>query len=759
MIGPYKLLKTLGTGATGKVKLAINTETEKQVAIKIMSKQLIFETEKARINAQKEIAVLKLLNHPSVLKVFDVFESDDYLFIVMEYMPGGELFDFLVNQEFISSAQSLIIFQQLIYALEYCHNHLVCHRDLKPENLLLDSFGNIKIADFGMAGLINERHLLETSCGSPHYAAPEVIEGIEYDGTKSDIWSCGVILYGLLTGKLPFDGESIKDVLLKVVDAKYTIPENLSPEKKELIKGMLEKDVNKRFTIEQIKQNEWFRSNFPTNYKPPQAILRKKLIQSVPENEINEFVVGNLSTLGFDQQHILRSLISEQPNLEKIMYTLYMRKLKKSQKTEKQQVDFQKVDSQKVDSQKENSDKLSEKSSDFSKSTSFDDSEKQKQKEEKQKKVELEKSQKKLEKQKKQQEKQKKLEEQQKQKEEKQKKVEFEKQKKEEQKKEEKQEKQKQKEEKQKKEELEKQKKKEEKQKKVELDKSQKELEKQKKQQEKQKKEELEKQKKQEKKQKVGLQKSQKELEKSQKENSDKKSEKSTGFTKSTSSDNSEKQKQKEEKQKKVEFEKQKKKEEKQKKVELEKQKKQEEKQKKLQEKQKKQEEKKIKMSIKKKKKNEQFDLSFDIEKESKTTKKSWFGKVFKRKSKKMEVQEGKKYQKLHLDNKFEQGGEVILENPTEQLAKNYYVSFSINQPIMEIMRNFQEGLTKLNFNWAYPNIFTIKANLNKTKFRVKIQKCPILNTEPIKVYLISKRGTAQEFIEFCNSLIKVSNF
>ncbi|KAJ5067088.1 serine/threonine-protein kinase brsk2 [Anaeramoeba ignava] len=701
MIGPYKLLKTLGTGTTGKVKLAINTETEKQVAIKIMPKQLIFETEKARINAQKEIAVLKLLNHPSVLKVFDVFESDDYLFIVMEYMPGGELFDYLGNQEFISSAQSLIIFQQLIYALEYCHNHLVCHRDLKPENLLLDSFGNIKIADFGMAGLINERHLLETSCGSPHYAAPEVIEGIEYDGTKSDIWSCGVILYGLLTGKLPFDGESIKDVLLKVVDAKYTIPENLSPEKKELIKGMLEKDVNKRFTIEQIKQNEWFRSNFPTNYKPPQAILRKKLIQSVPENEINEFVVGNLSTLGFDQQHILRSLISEQPNLEKIMYTLYMRKLKKSQKTEKQQVDFQKVDSQKVDSQKENSDKLSEKSSDFSKSTSFDDSEKQKQKEEKQKKVELEKSQKKLEKQKKQQEKQKKLEEQQKQKEEKQKK----------------------------------------------------------KQQEKQKKEELEKQKKQEKKQKVGLQKSQKELEKSQKENSDKLSEKSTGFTKSTSSDNSEKQKQKEEKQKKVELEKQKKKEEKQKKVEFEKQKKQEEKQKKLQEKQKKQEEKKIKMSIKKKKKNEQFDLSFDIEKESKTTKKSWFGKVFKRKSKKMEVQEGKKYQKLHLDNKFEQGGEVILENPTEQLAKNYYVSFSINQPIMEIMRNFQEGLTKLNFNWAYPNIFTIKANLNKTKFRIKIQKCPILNTEPIKVYLISKRGTAQEFIEFCNSLIKVSNF
>ncbi|KAJ5067087.1 serine/threonine-protein kinase brsk2-like protein [Anaeramoeba ignava] len=318
MIGPYKLLQTLGTGSTGKVKLAINTETEKQVAVKIMPKKLVFATEKARINAQKEIAVLKLLNHPSVLKVFDVFESDEYLFMVMEYMPGGELFDFLVNQEFISTKQSLIFFQQLIYALEYCHNHLVCHRDLKPENILLDSFGNIKIADFGMAGLINERQLLETSCGSPHYAAPEVIEGNEYDGVKSDIWSCGVILYVFLVGRLPFEGESIKDVLMKVLEAKYTIPENLAPAKKELIKGILEKDVNKRFTIEQIKQNEWFRSNFPTNYNPPHAILRQRFIKPIPENKINQSIVGNLTTLVTDKEQILRSLTSDQPNLEKL---------------------------------------------------------------------------------------------------------------------------------------------------------------------------------------------------------------------------------------------------------------------------------------------------------------------------------------------------------------------------------------------------------------------------------------------------------
>eukprot|EP01156_Anaeramoeba_ignava_P023257 Anaeramoba_ignava/c21421_g4_i1.p2 GENE.c21421_g4_i1~~c21421_g4_i1.p2 ORF type:complete len:404 (+),score=137.02 c21421_g4_i1:41-1213(+) len=337
MIGPYKLLQTLGTGSTGKVKLAINTETEKQVAVKIMQKQLVFATEKSRANVEKEIAVLKLLNHPNVLKVFDVFESEEYLFMVMEYMPGGELFDFLVNQEFISTKQSLILFQQLIYALEYCHNHLVCHRDLKPENLLLDSFGNIKIADFGMSGLINENYLLGTFCGSPHYAAPEVVGGNEYDGTKSDIWSCGVILYVLLVGRLPFEGESIKDVLLKVLEAKYTIPENLIPAKKELIKGMLEKDANKRFTIEQIKQNEWFRSNFPINYQPPQAILRKRFIQSVPEKKINQQIVENLSTLGLNQTKILDSLITEQSNLEKIMYTLYISKIKKRQKIERQE--------------------------------------------------------------------------------------------------------------------------------------------------------------------------------------------------------------------------------------------------------------------------------------------------------------------------------------------------------------------------------------------------------------------------------------
>ncbi|KAJ5074020.1 serine/threonine-protein kinase brsk2 [Anaeramoeba ignava] len=583
MIGPYKLLQTLGTGSTGKVKLAINTETEKQVAVKIMPKKLVFATEKARINAQKEIAVLKLLNHPSVLKVFDVFESDEYLFMVMEYMPGGELFDFLVNQEFISTKQSLIFFQQLIYALEYCHNHLVCHRDLKPENILLDSFGNIKIADFGMAGLINERQLLETSC---------------------DIWSCGVILYVFLVGRLPFEGESIKDVLMKVLEAKYTIPENLAPAKKELIKGILEKDVNKRFTIEQIKQNEWFRSNFPTNYNPPHAILRQRFIKPIPENKINQSIVGNLTTLVTDKEQILRSLTSDQPNLEKIMYTLYMRKVKKRYKTESRKTGLKSSSPENSDnsneSQEENH-KNDNNSNNRNNSNSNSNSNNNSKKELRQKKKE---------------EKQSKKEEQRKKKDE---------------------------------------------QKKI------------------------------------------KENKKAQKKKV-RYSKDDLGRNKTSS---------------------------------------------------------KVKISIKRKnKKSEQFDLSFDLEKETNKTKKSWFGKLFKRKFKKKKTKEEKKYQKLHLDNKFEQGGEIFLKDPTEKLAKNYYVSFSINQPIMEIMRNFQEGLTKLNFNWAYPNIFTIKANFNKMKTKIKLPNGPILiNKEPIKIYLISKRGTAQEFIEFCNSLIKVSNF
>ena len=134
----------------------------------------------------------------------------------MEHVEGGELFDYLVKRGRLSETEAVVFFQQIVMGVEYCHQHLICHRDLKPENLLLDKNKKVKVADFGMASLQVPTKLLETSCGSPHYACPEIIKGIRYDGPPADIWSCGVILYALVTGNLPFDDENIRKLLNKV---------------------------------------------------------------------------------------------------------------------------------------------------------------------------------------------------------------------------------------------------------------------------------------------------------------------------------------------------------------------------------------------------------------------------------------------------------------------------------------------------------------------------------------------------------------
>ena len=196
-IGPYRLVKTLGIGTTGKVKLAINQETKQEVAIKIISKTIFQQKPKLQEKIQREIALMRLIEHSHLLKLVDVLESPNHLYIVLEYASRGELFDYLVERHSLSPEVALRFFRQIICGLEYLHTLGICHRDLKPENILLDEQCNIKIADFGFARFLKS-NIADTSCGSPHYAAPEVIRGESYDGRAADIWSCGVILYALL---------------------------------------------------------------------------------------------------------------------------------------------------------------------------------------------------------------------------------------------------------------------------------------------------------------------------------------------------------------------------------------------------------------------------------------------------------------------------------------------------------------------------------------------------------------------------------
>ena len=196
-IGDYTVIKTLGVGTTGKVKLAQHKVTNQLVAIKIIKKANFLVKPNLEFKIQREIALMRLLDHPHILKLLDVFESERHLHLVLEYAENGELFDYLVRSQSLREDQALDIFRQLIYGLDYLHAHNICHRDLKPENILLDSNMHIKIGDFGFARWMRE-NIAETSCGSPHYAAPEVIKGNPYDGLAADLWSAGVILYALL---------------------------------------------------------------------------------------------------------------------------------------------------------------------------------------------------------------------------------------------------------------------------------------------------------------------------------------------------------------------------------------------------------------------------------------------------------------------------------------------------------------------------------------------------------------------------------
>jgi BR serine/threonine kinase len=173
-VGPYRLEKTLGKGQTGLVKLGVHHKTGKKVAIKIVNREKLNES--VLMKVEREITIMKLIEHPNVLRLYDVYENKKYLYLILEHVSGGELFDYLVKKSRLTIKEARKFFRQIISALDFCHSHLICHRDLKPENLLLDDKLNIKIADFGMASLQVEGSMLETSCGSPHYACPEVIK-------------------------------------------------------------------------------------------------------------------------------------------------------------------------------------------------------------------------------------------------------------------------------------------------------------------------------------------------------------------------------------------------------------------------------------------------------------------------------------------------------------------------------------------------------------------------------------------------------
>lgn len=387
-VGPWKLGKTLGKGSSGRVRLAKNMETGQLAAIKIVPRKnnmhskteatstcssvsylstssnatstMLNTTANTNTNAghannptnpygiEREIVIMKLISHANVLGLYEVWENKSELYLVLEYVDSGELFDYLVSKGKLGEREAVHYFKQIVQGVSYCHSFNICHRDLKPENLLLDKKNRtIKIADFGMAALEVSNKLLETSCGSPHYASPEIVMGRPYHGGPSDVWSCGIILFALLTGHLPFNDDSIKKLLLKVQSGRYQMPMGLSKGARDLIGKILVVNPAKRITTEEIlnhplilkyeklpyKGKGYKASNTNLGHGKSNADLHllneydRATVTLKSKQDIDETILSNLQILwhGASRELITAKLLQPSMCEEKVFYSLLLK--------------------------------------------------------------------------------------------------------------------------------------------------------------------------------------------------------------------------------------------------------------------------------------------------------------------------------------------------------------------------------------------------------------------------------------------------
>ncbi|GIX86959.1 hypothetical protein CDAR_537075 [Caerostris darwini] len=266
-IGRYRLLKTIGKGNFAKVKLAKHLPTGKEVAIKIIDKTQLNPSSLQKLF--REVRIMKILDHPNIVKLFQVIETEKTLYLVMEYASGGEVFDYLVAHGRMKEKEARAKFRQIVSAVQYCHQKRIIHRDLKAENLLLDGEMNIKIADFGFSNEFVPGQKLDTFCGSPPYAAPELFQGKKYDGPEVDVWSLGVILYTLVSGSLPFDGANLKELRERVLRGKYRIPFYMSTDCENLLKKFLVLNPGKRASLEAIMKDKWMNVGYEDDELKP----------------------------------------------------------------------------------------------------------------------------------------------------------------------------------------------------------------------------------------------------------------------------------------------------------------------------------------------------------------------------------------------------------------------------------------------------------------------------------------------------------
>ncbi|XP_031310255.1 MAP/microtubule affinity-regulating kinase 3 isoform X8 [Camelus dromedarius] len=276
----------------------VNERDTENVAIKIIDKTQLNPTSLQKLF--REVRIMKILNHPNIVKLFEVIETDKTLYLIMEYASGGEVFDYLVAHGRMKEKEARAKFRQIVSAVQYCHQKRIVHRDLKAENLLLDADMNIKIADFGFSNEFTVGSKLDTFCGSPPYAAPELFQGKKYDGPEVDVWSLGVILYTLVSGSLPFDGQNLKELRERVLRGKYRIPFYMSTDCENLLKRFLVLNPIKRGTLEQIMKDRWINAGHEEDELKP--FVEPEL--DISDQKRIDIMVG----MGYSQEEIQESL-------------------------------------------------------------------------------------------------------------------------------------------------------------------------------------------------------------------------------------------------------------------------------------------------------------------------------------------------------------------------------------------------------------------------------------------------------------------
>ncbi|KAK8887295.1 hypothetical protein M9Y10_038333 [Tritrichomonas musculus] len=280
-IGPYTIRKTIGEGAFSIVKLVFHELYYKFYACKIVPIAMLKERDLYQ-RFELEIRISQLMRHPGVAAITDVLKDENNFYIIMEYYPNGSLLDYIVGKTRLDEQESKGLIYQIFDALEYIHLQNVSHRDLKPENIMIDINGHIRISDFGLSRFVGPDHLAKTPCGSPCYVSPECVSGKKYDGLISDVWSCGVILYAMVTGMLPWTKRKMNELFHQIRHGEYKIPSYVSAQCANLIQMLLTVDPQKRITLEEAKHHTWF--NFGTisenekkmiiNYEIPEKFLK-----------------------------------------------------------------------------------------------------------------------------------------------------------------------------------------------------------------------------------------------------------------------------------------------------------------------------------------------------------------------------------------------------------------------------------------------------------------------------------------------------